>query len=142
SPAFPPRRTDIEPGREQPQYYAAYAILTGSFPVTKNVQQQVGEADPPGTDDMMRRVRIIPSHTQPPFAPRLTIHNRVGSTPTFQATGRDFIMRFAELGKRRSPIGAVVAVAEQQYAHLVAECRRIDHASDVTRLIALTGRPG
>ena len=39
SPAFPSRRTDIEPAREQPQYYAAYAILTGSFPVTKNVQQ-------------------------------------------------------------------------------------------------------
>src|SRR5215469_6202278 len=46
SPAFPSRRTDIEPAREQPQYYAAYAILTGSFPVPQNVQQRVGEVDP------------------------------------------------------------------------------------------------
>ena len=108
SPAFPSRRTDTDPAREQPQYYAAYAILTGSFPVTKNVQQRVGEADPQGIDDMMRRVRLIPSHTQALFAPRVTIHTRDG---------------------------------ERKYADLVAECRQIDHAADVARLIALTCPP-
>src|SRR5215467_1824674 len=142
SPAFPSRRTDIEPGREQPQYYAAYAILTGSFPVTKNVQQRVGEADPQGIDDMMRRVRLIPSHTQPLFAPRVTIHTRDGIAHTLEATGREFIMSFDELAKRLAPIGAVVPIGEQQYAELVAECRQIDHASDVSRLIALTCLPG
>jgi 2-methylcitrate dehydratase PrpD len=141
SPAFPSRRTDIEPGREQPQYYAAYAILTGSFPVTKNVQQRVGEADPQGIDDMMRRVRLIPSHTQPLFAPRVTIHTRDGIAHTLEATGREFIMSFEELAKRLSPIGAVVPVGERQYADLVAECRHINHAKDVGRLIALTCRP-
>jgi 2-methylcitrate dehydratase PrpD len=141
SPAFPSRRTDIEPGREQPQYYAAYAILTGSFPVTKNVQQRVGEADPQGIDDMMRRVRLIPSHTQPLFAPRVTIHTRDGIAHTLEATGREFIMSFDQLAKRLSPIGAVVPVGEQQYADLVAECRQINHAKDVGRLIALTCRP-
>jgi 2-methylcitrate dehydratase PrpD len=141
SPAFPSRRTDIEPGREQPQYYAAYAILTGSFPVTKNVQQRVGEADPQGIDDMMRRVRLIPSHTQPLFAPRVTIHTRDGIAHTLEATGREFIMSFDELAKRLSPIGAVVPVGERQYADLVAECRQIDHAGDVGRLIALTCPP-
>ena len=44
SPDFPSRRTDIEPAREQPQYYAAHAILTGSFPLTKNVQQRSSPA--------------------------------------------------------------------------------------------------
>src|SRR5262249_17356422 len=97
SPAFPSRRTDIEPAREQPQYYAAYAILTGSFPVTKNVQQRVGEADPPGIDEMMRRVRLVPSHTQPLFSPRVTIHTRDGIAHTLEATGREFIMSFDEL---------------------------------------------
>ena len=82
SPAFPSRRTDIEPAREQPQCYAAHAILTGSFPLTKNVQQRAGEADPQGIDDMMRRVRLIPSHTQPLFAPRVTIHTRDGIAHT------------------------------------------------------------
>ncbi len=138
SPAFPSRRTDIEPGREQPQYYAAHAILTGSFPVTKHVQQKVGEVDPPGIDAMMRRVRLIPSHTQPLFSPRVTIHTRDGVAHTLEATGREFIVSFDELAKRLAPIGAVVPVGERQYAELVAECRQIDHASDAKRLIALT----
>ena len=142
SPAFPSRRTDTDPAREQPQYYAAHAILTRSFPVTKNVQQRVGEADPQGIDDMMRRVRLIPSHTQPLFAPRVTIHTRDGMAHTLEATGREFIMSFDELAKRLSPIGAVVPVGERQYADLVAECRQIDHAADVARLIALTCPPG
>ena len=142
SPAFPSRRTDTDPAREQPQYYAAHAILTRSFPVTKNVQQRVGEADPQGIDDMMRRVRLIPSHTQPLFAPRVTIHTRDGIAHTLEATGREFIMSFDELAKRLSPIGAVVPVGERQYADLVAECRQIDHAADVARLIALTCPPG
>ena len=141
SPAFPSRRTDIAPGREQPQYYAAHAILTGSFPVTKNVQQKVGEADPPGIDDMMRRVHLIPSHTQPLFSPRVTIHTRDSVAHTLEATGREFIMSFDELAKRLAPIGAVVPVSEQQYSDLVAECRQLDHASDVSRLIALTCPP-
>jgi len=141
SPAFPSRRTDTDAAREQPQYYAAHAILTGSFPITKNVQQRVGEADPQGIDDMMRRVRLIPSHTQPLFAPRVTIHTRDGVAHTLEATGREFIMSFDELAKRLSPIGAVVPVGERQYADLVAECRQIDHAADVARLIALTCPP-
>jgi 2-methylcitrate dehydratase PrpD len=141
SPAFPSRRTDVEPGREQPQYYAAYAILARSFPVSKNVQQRVGEADPPGIDEMMRRVRLIPSHTQPLFAPRVTIHTRDGVPHTLQATGREFIMSFDELAQRLSPIGAVVPIGERQYADLVAECRQIDQAKDATRLIGLTCPP-
>jgi len=141
SPAFPSRRTDLAPGREQPQYYAAYAILTGSFPVSKNVQQRVGEADPPGIDDMMRRVRVIPSHTQPLFAPRVTIHTCDGVAHTLDATGHEFILSFDELAKRLSPIGAAVPIGERQYADLVAECRQIDQANDVSRLIALTCRP-
>ncbi|MBV8752963.1 MAG: MmgE/PrpD family protein [Hyphomicrobiales bacterium] len=141
SPAFPSRRTDIAPGREQPQYYAAHAILTGGYPVSKNVQQRVGEADPPGIDEMMRRVRLVPSHTQPLFSPRVTIHTRDGIAHTLEATGREFIMSFDELAQRLSPIGVAVPVGERQYAELVAECRQIDQAKDVARLIALTCPP-
>ena len=141
SPAFPERRTDLEPGPEQPQYYAAYAILAGSFPVTKNVQQKVGEPDPAGLDDMMRRVRVIPSHTQPLFAPRVTIYTRDGVAHTLQATGGEFIMLFDQLAQRLSSIGTVAPIGEDQYAELVAECRGIDQANDVRRLIALTCVP-
>lgn len=47
-------------------------------------------------------------------------------------------MSFDELAQRLSPLGAVVPIGERQYADLVAECRQIDHASDVSRLIALS----
>jgi len=141
SPAFPSRRTDIEPAREQPHYYAAYAILVGSFPVTKNVQQKVGEDDPVTIDDMLRRVRVIPSHTQPLFAPRVTIYTHDGVAHTLEANGREFIMTFEQLVQKLSPIGAVVPIGNQQYAELVAECRQIEHADDVSRLIALTCSP-
>ena len=138
SPAFPSRRTDLEPGPEQPQYYAAYAILTGGFPMTKNVGQKVGEPDPPGLAAMMQRVHVLPSHAQPLFSPRITIHTRDGVAHTLQATGREFIMTFDELAQRLAPIGTVAAIGERQYAELVAQCRRIDDAPDVGRLVALT----
>jgi hypothetical protein len=141
SPAFPSRRTDLEPGPEQPHYYAAYAILTGGFPITKNVAQKVGEADPPGLDAMMQRVRVIPSHTQPLFSPRVTIFTHDGVAHTLQATGREFIMTFDELAQRLAPICAMAAIGEKQYAELIAICRQIDDAKDIRRLIALTIPP-
>lgn len=141
SPAFPSKRTDLEPGPEQPHYYAAYAILAGAFPVTKNVMQKVGEADPPGLDAMMQRVGIIPSRTQPLFSPRVTIFTRDGVAHTLQATGREFIMTFDELALRLAPIGAMAAIGVQQYGDLVTACRHVDDAKDIGRLIALTCPP-
>jgi hypothetical protein len=105
------------------------------------VQQKVGENDPAGIDDMMRRVQVIPSHTQPLFAPRVTIYTRDGVAHTLEATGREFIMTFDQLAQRLSPIRAVVPIGEQQYVELVAECRQIDQAGDVCKLIALTCSP-
>jgi 2-methylcitrate dehydratase PrpD len=141
SPSFPSKRTDLAPGSEQPHYYAAYAILAGGFPVTKDVAQKVGEADPPGLEAMMQRVRVIPSHTQPLFSPRVTIFTRDGAAHTLQATGREFIMTFDELAQRLGPVGTVVRIGEKQYAELVAACRQIDDAQDIAKLIALTCPP-
>ena len=138
SPAFPSLRTDLTPGPEQPQYYAAYAILTGGFPITKNVQQKVGEADPPGIQEMMQRVRVIPSHTHPLFAPRVTITTRDGVAHTLESSRREFILTFDELAQRLSPIGDVAPIGKQQYADLVSESRQIDQTKDVSKLIALT----
>jgi len=90
---------------------------------------------------MMRRVRIIPSHTQPLFAPCVTIYTRDGVAHTLEATGREFIMTFDQLAQRLSPIGAMVPIGKRQYGELVSECRQIDHAGDVSRLIALTCSP-
>ena len=128
-------------GPERPQYYAAYAILTCGFPMTKDVAQKVGEADPPGLEAMMQRVRVIPSHTQALFSPRVMIITRDGVAHTHEATGREFFMTFDELAQRLAPIGAVARIGETQYAQLVAACRQIDRAQDIAGLIALTCPP-
>lgn len=138
SPAFPSLQTYVKPGREQPQYYAAYAILTGGFPVTKNAVQKVGEPDPAGLEEMMQRVHLLPSHTQPLFAPRVTIYTRDGVAHTLESSRREFILTFDELAQRLSPIGDVVPIGKQQYGELVSACRQLDAASDVGNLIALT----
>ena len=87
---------------------------------------------------MMQRVRVIPSHTQPLFAPRVTIYTRDGVAHTLESNRREFILTFDQLAQSLSPIGEVVPIGKQQYAELVSECRQIDHAKDVSRLIALT----
>jgi hypothetical protein len=68
----------------------------------------------------------------------VTIYTRDGVAHTLEATGREFIMTFDQLAQRLSPIGALVPIGKPQYAELVAECRQIDQAGDVCRLIALT----
>jgi hypothetical protein len=138
SPAFPSLQTFVKPGREQPQYYAAYAILTGGFPVTKNAVQKVGEPDPAGLEEMMQRVHLIPSHTQALFAPRVTIYTRDGVAHTLESNKREFILTFDQLAQRLAPIADVVPIGKQQYADLIKECSQLDQARDISRLIALT----
>ena len=50
-------------------------------------------------------------------------------------------MPFDQLAQRLSSIGTVAPIGKDQYAELVAECRGIDQANDVRRLIALTCVP-
>lgn len=141
SPEFPSLQTFVKPGREQPQYYAAYAILTGGFPVTKNAVQKVGEPDPAGLEEMMQRVHLLPSHKQPLFAPRVTIFTRDGVAHTLESNRKEFIFTFDQLTQRLGPIGEVVPIGKQQYSDLVTECRQIDQAKDISKLIALTCPP-
>jgi hypothetical protein len=134
SPAFPSRRTDIGPGRERPHYYAAYAILKGRFPVTKDVQHGFGEPDPEGLQDLMARVTVTPAHGQPLFAPRVTILTRDGVSHTLQGTGREFLFTFDELAQKLSPLGEILPVGIEGYARLVDECSRVHEAADLAAL--------
>ena len=58
--------------------------------------------------------------------------------PALELNRREFIFTFDELAQRLSPIGDAVPIGKQQYADLVSECRLIDAAKDISRLIALT----
>ena len=138
SPAFPSRRTDIGGGHECPQYYAAHAVLTRSFPVAKNVQRKFGPADPAGIEDMMGRVRVIPSHTQPLFAPQVTIYTRDGVAHSLESSGREFAIDFEALVERFAPLADVVPIGKQRYLELIEVCRTLDGAKDLASLISLS----
>lgn len=140
SPAFPSRRTDTGPGRERPHYYVAYAVLTGGFPVTKDVQHKTGEPDPAGLQDMMARVRILPAHGQALFAPRVTIFTRDGVAHTREGSGAEFALDFSTLADRLAPLGDIVPIGAQRYAELTDTCRRLQDEASIERLVALTLR--
>ena len=137
SPAFPSRRTDTGPGRERPHYYAAYAILTGGFPVTKDVQHGFGEPDPEGLQELMARVTVIPAQGQPLFAPRVTIVTRDGVAHTQQGSGREFLLSFDELARKLAPLGEIVPIGADGYLRLVDGCAGIDKATDIAALVSL-----
>ena len=134
SPAFPSRRTDAGPGRERPHYYVAHTILTGGFPVTKDVQHGLGDPDPEGLAELMGRVTLVPAQGLPLFGPRVTITTRDGVAHTLAGTGGEFLLGFDELARRLEPLGGVVAIGAAGFAALVGECSRIELAPSVDRL--------
>src|SRR5262245_58335744 len=86
SPTFPQRREDIgEATRGSTRYYTAYGVVKRGFPMLSVT------TDPPEVIDLMKRVRIIPSHEMALFGPRITIFTKNGRVYTKQATGREFI---------------------------------------------------
>ena len=137
SPAFPSRRTDTGPGRERPHYYAAYAILKGRFPVTKDVQHGFGEPDPEGLQDLMARVTVTPAHGQPLFAPRVTMTSRATVFRTrCRGPGAQFLSPSMSL--RESSHGFIGGESFRSVSRvmqdLVDECARVDAAASLSAL--------
>src|SRR5882672_7864922 len=89
SPAFPSRREDAEPRPGSTPYYTAYGVVRRGFPVLRSQVDPSGADDPPEVLDLMKRVRLIPSHAMTLFGPRITIFTRDGKSYTKQSTGRE-----------------------------------------------------
>ena len=136
SPAFPSRSRDPKP--DSPHYYAAYAAVTGGFPILKNVERGIGEPDPAAVLDLMHRVTIVPSHRHTLFGPRIAIHLKDGRTVTKAATGREFIWDFDGLVNRIKGIAPGLPIPASQYAALVAACRGLDGLKQADEVIGLT----
>jgi len=134
SPAFATQREDStdEPRRGSTRYYSAYAVVTRGFPMLP------GAPDPPEVLDLMKRVRIVPSHRMPLFAPRITIALKDGRSFTRQATGREFIWDFDEEARRIRAVAPGVPIAPAQFEQLIAACRGLDAEPRADRLVQLT----
>jgi 2-methylcitrate dehydratase PrpD len=133
SPAFPTQREDIgEPRRGGTRYYAAYAVVKRGYPML------AGAEDPPDVLELMKRVRIIPSHEMTLFGPRITIFTKDGRSYTRQATGREFIWNFDEEARRIRGVVPGIPISAAQFEELIAACRTLDREQNAGKLLALT----
>jgi 2-methylcitrate dehydratase PrpD len=133
SPAFPTQREDIgEPTRGSTRYYSAYGVVKRGFPLLG------ATADPPEVLDLMKRVRIIPSHQMTLFGPRITIFTKDGKSYTKQATGREFIWDFDEEVRRIREVIPGLPIPARQFEELIETCRDLDKQDRADRLLQLT----
>jgi 2-methylcitrate dehydratase PrpD len=140
SPAFPVRREDGPPKAGMTPYYTAYAVVKRGFPVLQSWAggPPVVDEAPPEIIDLMKRVTIIPSHTMPLFAPRISIFTKDGRSYTKQGTGREFIWDFDEEAKRIRDIVPGLSIPAAQFEKIIATCRDLDRQDRAAKLIELT----
>jgi 2-methylcitrate dehydratase PrpD len=140
SPAFPVRREDGPPKAGMTPYYTAYAVVKRGFPILQSWGGGPPTVDdaPPEILEMMKRVKIIPSHAMTLFGPRITIFTKDGRSYTRQGTGREFIWDFEEEARRIRDIVPGIPISAAQYETLIATCRDLERQPRAARLIELT----
>jgi 2-methylcitrate dehydratase PrpD len=138
SPAFPSRREDQECKPGGTAYYAAYGVVKRGFPILKAQVDPVGADDPPEVLDLMKRVKLIPSHEMTLFGPRITIFTKDGKSYTKQATGREFIWDFAEESRRIREVAPGLPIPAARFDEIIATCRDLDKQARADTLVQLT----
>jgi len=139
SPAFPSRREDQVHRPGSTSYHTAYGVVKRGFPVSRGWQVDPSTfSDLPEVLDLMKRVTIIPSHTMPLFAPRITIFTRDGRRYTKQATGREFSWDFEEEARRILGVVPGLPIPAAQFEEIIAACRGLEREERADRLVRLT----
>ncbi len=131
SPAFPSADRMGGPAIGSTHYYSAYGVVLRGFPLLKR------EGDPPEVLNLMHRVKLIPSHEQPLFAPSITVFLKDGRSFTRHATGREFIWDFEEQVRRIHPVVEGIPISASQFEDLIAACRQLDNLPSAAELIRL-----
>jgi 2-methylcitrate dehydratase PrpD len=139
SPAFPSRREDLNMKPGGTAYHTAYGVAKRGFPVVRAWGTDPSKAeDPPEVLDLMKRVKIIPSHTMGLFAPRITVFTKDGKSYTKQATGREFIWDFEEEARRIRAVVPALPIPEAQFEKMIATCRDLEREARADTLVKLT----
>jgi 2-methylcitrate dehydratase PrpD len=138
SPAFPSRREDQEWKPGGTAYYSAYGVVKRGFPILKAQVDPAGADEPPEVLDLMKRVKLIPSHEMTLFGPRITIFTKDGKSYTKQATGREFIWDFAEEARRIRDVAPGLPIPAAQFDEIIATCRDLDKQARADTLVQLT----
>ena len=138
SPAFPSRREDLETKAGSTAYYTAYGVVTRGYPLLKAQVDPAGAGEPPEVLDLMKRVKLIPSHAMTLFGPRITIFTKDGKSYTKQSTGREFIWDFDTEAHRIREVVPGLPIPAAQFEEIIAFCRDLEGQDRADRLIALT----
>jgi 2-methylcitrate dehydratase PrpD len=138
SPAFPSRREDLETKPGNTAYYTAYGVVKRGYPLLKAQVDPAGAGDPPEVLDLMKRVKLIPSHAMTLFGPRITIFTKEGKSHTKQSTGREFIWDFDTEAHRIREVVPGLPIPAAQFEEIIAFCRDLDRQDRADRLIGLT----
>ena len=138
SPAFPSRREDLETKAGSTAYYTAYGAVKRGYPLLKAQVDPAGAGEPPEVLDLMKRVKLIPSHAMTLFGPRITIFTKDGKSYTKQSTGREFIWDFAAEAHRIREVVPGLPIPAAQFEEIIAFCRDLEGQDRADRLIALT----
>jgi 2-methylcitrate dehydratase PrpD len=138
SPAFPSRREDLETKPGNTAYYTAYGVVKRGYPLLKAQVDPAGAGDPPEVLDLMKRVKLIPSHAMTLFGPRITIFTKDGKSYTKQSTGREFIWSFAEETRRIREVIPGLPIPAAQFEEIIATCRDLDKQARADKLVQLT----
>jgi 2-methylcitrate dehydratase PrpD len=138
SPAFPSRREDLETKPGNTAYYTAYGVVKRGYPLLKAQVDPAGAGDPPEVLDLMKRVRLIPSHAMTLFGPRITIFTKDGRSYTKQSTGREFIWDFDEEARRIRDVIPGLPIPAAQFEDIIATCRDLDRRDRAAELVDLT----
>jgi MmgE/PrpD N-terminal domain len=132
SPAFPSADRMGGPSVGSTHYFSAYGVVQRGFPLLHD------GTDPPQVLELMHRVTLIPSHSQPLFAPRVTIFMRDGKTYSRQGSGREFIWDFAEEARRLEEVVPGLPISGERFRELVEACRGLDGLENADELVRLT----
>jgi 2-methylcitrate dehydratase PrpD len=138
SPAFPSRREDLEAKPGNTAYYTAYGVVKRGYPLLKAQVDPAGAGDPPEVLDLMKRVKLIPSHAMTLFGPRITIFTKDGRSYTKQSTGREFIWDFDTEAHRIREVVPGLPIPAAQFEEIIVFCRDLDRQDRADRLIGLT----
>ncbi|MBV9133596.1 MAG: MmgE/PrpD family protein, partial [Chloroflexi bacterium] len=132
SPAFPSADRMGGPTVGSTHYFSAYGVVRRGFPLLHD------GTDPPEVLQLMHRVTLIPSHSQPLFAPRVTIYTHDGKSFSRQATGREFIWDFPHEAQRLEEVVPGLPISGERFERLVAACRDLDGLENAEELVRLT----
>jgi 2-methylcitrate dehydratase PrpD len=143
SPAFPSRREDLAPRPGSTPYFTAYGVVKRGFPVLQEPRGSgAGGEDPPQVLELMKRVKLIPSHDMTLFGPRITVFTKDGKSYTRQSTGREFMWDFQEEARRIREVIPGLPVPPARFEEIIATCRDLDRRERADRLIQLTLKQG